>query len=92
MTELVMRNFDKTVLDKLNLSGEAREVFRKLLAGRVVENKRPQGRQKPECIEEVEKGVVDSGTVADLDSRRTSNPGSPRGASKQPSQGVGAFR
>ena len=45
MTELVLRNIDKAVLDKLNLSGEAREVFRKLLAGRVLEDKRPQGLQ-----------------------------------------------
>jgi hypothetical protein len=37
MTELVLRNFDKAVLGKLNLSAEAREAFRKLLGGRVVE-------------------------------------------------------
>ena len=39
MTELVLRNIDKTVLGKLNLSVEAREEFRKLLGYRVVHNK-----------------------------------------------------
>lgn len=36
MMELLLRNFDKAVLEKLNLSAEAREAFRKLLAGRVI--------------------------------------------------------
>lgn len=51
MTELVMRNFDKAVLGKLNLSAEAREAFRKLLAGRVVEDKGKRGSQEREWIE-----------------------------------------
>jgi hypothetical protein len=49
MTELVLRNFDRTVLEKLDLSPEARVAFANLLRGRLVQK---GGRPAPRPAEQ----------------------------------------